>query len=230
MDLEVNKIYNMDCIEGICSIKDKSISSIITDPPYFIGMTHNGKKGEMTDLAICKPFYNELFREFKRVLKDEGCIYLFTDWRTYHFYYPILSEYVKIRNMLVWNKISGPGASYAMIHELIIFANQSNKTMKGSNVFILPAFCSGAKKSNGEKIHPTQKPVELIEKFILDSTSEGDTILDCFMGVGTTAIACIKTNRHYIGFEVQIKYYDIANERIKNFKAVKSLDFKSLSR
>jgi site-specific DNA-methyltransferase (adenine-specific) len=205
----------MDCLHGIRSIEDKSINSIITDPPYFIGMTHNGQKGDMSDLAICAPFYNELFREFKRVLKEDGCVYLFCDWRTYHFYYPLLSKHIKVRNMVVWDKICGPGNSYAMMHELIIFANESNKYMKGCNVFTLPSFGSGAKKTNGEKVHPTQKPIELIEKFILDSTVEGDTILDCFIGSGTTAIACINTNRNYIGFELQEKYYDIANERIR---------------
>ncbi|MCL1932355.1 MAG: site-specific DNA-methyltransferase, partial [Candidatus Azobacteroides sp.] len=61
------------------------------------------------------------------------------------------------------------------------------------------------------------KPVELFEKFILDSTSEGDTVLDCFMGSGTLAIAAIKTKRNYIGFEIQEKYCKIAQDRINKF-------------
>lgn len=64
-------------------------------------------------------------------------------------------------------------------------------------------------------MHPTQKPVELIEKLILDSTKPGDTVLDCFMGSGTTAVAALKNGRNFYGFELQQKYVDIANKRIK---------------
>jgi site-specific DNA-methyltransferase (adenine-specific) len=87
--------------------------------------------------------------------------------------------------------------------------------MKGCNIFEMPCFCSGAKKTDGEKVHPTQKPVSVIEKLILDSTSEGDLILDCFVGSGTTAVAAIKTKRNFIGFELQEKYVDISNKRIE---------------
>jgi site-specific DNA-methyltransferase (adenine-specific) len=62
--MERDTVYNMDCLEGIGKIADGSIDAIITDPPYFVGMTHNGQKGEMSDLAICAPFYNLLFKEF----------------------------------------------------------------------------------------------------------------------------------------------------------------------
>jgi len=214
----LNKIYNKDCLEGINRIADRSIDAIITDPPYFVGMTHNGQKGEMSDLAMCAPFFNLLFKEFKRVLKDSGVVYVFCDWRTYSFQYPIMSKYIPVKNMLVWNKIAGPGNSYAFIHELIIVATPETRIFKGCNIFSSPGFSSGAKKSNGEKVHPTQKPVEVIEKLIIDSTKEGDLVLDCFMGSGTTAIACINTGRNYIGFELQEKYCDVATERIKNNK------------
>ena len=65
------------------------------------------------------------------------------------------------------------------------------------------------------KIHPTQKPVALFEYLIKTYTNEGETVLDNCMGSGTTAIACINTNRNYIGFELDKHYCDIANERIQ---------------
>lgn len=64
-------------------------------------------------------------------------------------------------------------------------------------------------------VHPTQKPVEVIEKLITDSTKEGDLVLDCFMGSGTTAVAAKKLNRNFIGFEIQEKYIEIAKRRLK---------------
>lgn len=216
--MEINKIYSGDCLEEIKKIPDKSIDAIITDPPYFLGMTHNGKKGEMTDLAICTPFYDMLFKEIKRVLKDDGSVYMFTDWRGYAFYYPIFDRNIGARNMLVWDKGSGGGNYYTFEHELIIFGtNNTHFACKGARNILrgIKAFASGAKATNGEKVHPTQKPIELIERLICDSTKEGDLVLDCFMGSGTTAIAAKKLNRNFIGFEIQEKYVEIAQQRLK---------------
>ena len=66
-----------------------------------------------------------------------------------------------------------------------------------------------------KKLHPTQKPIKLIEHLIKTYTNEGDTVLDNCMGSGTTAIAAINTNRNFIGFELDKNYFDIANERIE---------------
>ena len=61
--LEINKIYQMDCLDGLEGIASKSVKLIIADPPYFMGMTHNGKRGSFVDLAICKPFFKQLFKK-----------------------------------------------------------------------------------------------------------------------------------------------------------------------
>lgn len=223
--MEINKIYNEDCLEGIQKIASASIDTIITDPPYFIGMTHNGKKGNYNDLIIMKPFFDSLFSEFSRVIKENGKVYIFCDWRTYAFYYPLLLKHISVRNMLVWDKISGPGSSYAFTHELILFAEKDTPCMKGSNIFRIPGFSAGAKKTNGEMLHPTQKPVEVIEKLITDSTKEGDLVLDCFMGSGTTAVAAKKTNRNFIGFEIQEKYITISENRLKQVEILPTFNF-----
>ena len=103
------------------------------------------------------------------------------------------------------------------MHEFILFSPKGYFCKGASNVFNTKSFRSGAKKTNGEKQHPTQKLVELFEKFILDSTNPGDVVLDCFIGSGTLAIAAIKTKRNYIGFEIQEKYCKIAQHRINQF-------------
>ena len=223
--MEINKIYNEDCLEGIQKIASASIDTIITDPPYFIGMTHNGKKGNYNDLIIMKPFFDSLFSEFSRVIKENGKVYIFCDWRTYAFYYPLLLKHISVRNMLVWDKISGPGSSYAFTHELILFAEKDTPCMNGSNIFRIPGFSAGAKKTNGEMLHPTQKPVEVIEKLITDSTKEGDLVLDCFMGSGTTAVAAKKLNRNFIGFEIQEKYITISENRLKQVEILPTFNF-----
>lgn len=70
----------------------------------------------------------------------------------------------------------------------------------------------------GNKKHPTEKPVELLKLLIENSSNEGDIVIDCFMGSGSTGIACINTNRKFIGIEIDKKYYDIAIERIQEIE------------
>jgi DNA modification methylase len=72
----------------------------------------------------------------------------------------------------------------------------------------------GAKTTNGERFHTTQKQVQLIEKLIIDSTQQGMTVLDPMMGSGSTGVACAKTGRQFIGMEIQRKYFEIACKRI----------------
>lgn len=207
------KLYNGDCLEKIKELPDKSIDLIVTDPPYFLGMTHNGQKGDFTDLKICEPFYNGLFTEYNRVLKDEGRIYFFTDWRGYAFYYPVFARHIPVRNLIVWDKKSGAGNQYNFAHEFIIYGTKKPINQGGSNVWRETAFSSGARKTNGEKVHPTQKPVELIERIIKDGSKPGATVFDGFMGSGTTGVACLNTGRKFIGVELQQKYFDVACTR-----------------
>ena len=228
MELTENiNLLQGDCIDLLPKIPDGSINSIITDPPYFLGMTHNGQKGCFNNLAICKPFYQKLFTEYKRVLKPDGCVYFFCDWRSYAFYYPIMNGILGVKNMLVWDKKSGPGNFYNYQHELILFTTKRNAlNVKGSYNIItgILSFSNGAKKTNGEKIHPTQKPIELIEKFIRDSTDSGDTVLDSFAGSGTTGVACINTGRRFIGIELDDNYFAIAKQRIETALKEKQQD------
>lgn len=228
--MRLNYIDNTDCLEGLKEIPDNSVDLIVTDPPYFLSMGHAGSKETafntntdqinsnrtFGDLTIAKPFYRQLFQEFRRVLKPEGAFYYFTDWRGYAFYFPIINAELPVRNMIVWDKKSGPGSYYTFAHELIIYGTAAAKLLHkgGTNVWRIAAFSSGAKKTDGAKRHPTQKPVEIIEKMILDSSEPGAVVLDTFMGSGTTAVACLRTGRNYIGFEQDEKYHAIAQERI----------------
>lgn len=228
--MRTNYIDNIDCLEGLAEIPDGSVDLVLTDPPYFLSMGHAGsstnvaKSGSeqlnsnraFNDLAICTPFYKQLFQEYRRVLKPGGSFYFFTDWRGYAYYFPLINAELPVRNLVVWDKKSGPGSFYSFAHELIIFGTYKSKTKTGvgTNVWRIKAFSSGAAKTDGPKVHPTQKPVELIQKMIEDSTETGDIVLDTFMGSGTTAVACVKTRRNYIGFELDEKYHAIAQERI----------------
>lgn len=227
--MRLNFIDCIDCLEGLKEIPDNSVDLVVTDPPYFLSMGHAGsttnarKTGSdmlnsnraYNDLAICTPFYKQLFQEYRRVLKEDGSFYFFTDWRGYAYYFPLLNAELPVRNLIVWDKKSGPGSFYSFAHELVVFGTYKSKTKAGvgTNVLRMAAFNSGAKSTNGEKVHPTQKPVELIQKFIEDATDPGAIVLDTFAGSGTTPVACIRTGRNYIAFEIDEKYHAIAEGR-----------------
>lgn len=206
--LERNKIYLGDCLQGLKLIPTGSVKLIVSDPPYFQGMTHNGQRGSFVDLAICKPFFRELFQEYKRVLRPDGECYFFCDWRGYAFYYPLFDAFLGARNVIVWDKQSGAGNFFAFQHEFILFhcvSPQTNK--KGGNVWRSPGFAAGAKKTNGEKVHDTQKTIEIIEKIVLGGSQPGDLVLDTFGGSGTTGVVCKKFNRDFIIFELDEDNY-----------------------
>jgi len=91
--MENIKIYNMDCLDGIKQIPDHSINCVVTDPPYFQGLTHNGSSYELADLNISAYFFKALMAEIRRVLVKDYSFYFFADWRGYAFYYPIIKFY-----------------------------------------------------------------------------------------------------------------------------------------
>lgn len=149
----------MDCLDGIQGVETNSVKLIVTDPPYFLGMTHNGQQGSFVDLAICKPFYKQLFNEYKRVLKPDGEVYFFTDWRGYAFYYPLFDAILGARNVIVWDKVSGPGSFYSYQHEFILFhCVQNTTTKKGGNVWRSPGFGGGQKLRTGPRCTLRRRP------------------------------------------------------------------------
>ena len=215
--MELNKIYNEDCIEGMKKIPDGSIDLICTDPPYCVGATSTGVKGTFTDLILIQPFFKELFDEWQRILKDGGHLYICTDWRTYPLLYSIMQKYFQVRNLIVWDYgWIKAGNFYRFTHEFIMFATKgkSKRQFEGnkenSDIWRIKTI----NYTSTNKLHPSEKPVELFEKMIVNSSNEGDVILDGFIGSGTTAVAAINTGRNFIGFELDENYFDVANERI----------------
>jgi site-specific DNA-methyltransferase (adenine-specific) len=228
--MEVNRIYNGDCLELIKELPDGCIDAVITDPPYSAQMQHNGTATEASDLNICKPFFRELLKEITRVLKPDGFLYWFTDWRGYGFFYSVIFEILPPVNMLVWDKISGPGNAYCHDHELIVFCAKGKYNIGGSSIIKEPAFCSGARAFDGEKVHPTQKPTGLLGRLIRDCTKEGDVVLDCFAGSCSTAVAAIYNKRNFICFELQEKYCEIGQNRVNKVKQSFDFDVKEISK
>ena len=236
--LELNRIYNMDCLEGLKLIPSESIDLVVTDPPY--KLTSRGTSGNMGgafwtgDLAKSGEVFesgsvdiSDWIDECYRVLKNGTHIYIMTNDKNITSYLSEIDKSgFKFVKTLVWvkpNKICGRW--YMTQKETIILARKGEQrpinNAGTSDVLFTPNFKK--QKSNGKNLHDTEKPVELLQTFVENSSNEGETVLDPFMGSGTTAVACIKTNRKYIGFEISEEYCKIAEKRIQKALAEKEV-------
>ena len=210
-------ILHGDCLEILPSMKEERVDLVLTDPPYFLPATHYQTRKQFSrnfsDLGILEHFIKDIFRELNRVTKNDGVIYVFCDGQSYPLFYYHLYPFCKSVRPLIWDKkTSINGYSWRHQHEIIIFAEKPQTKPVPSGDGDILRF-SAVKVDN--RIHPAEKPVELLEAFINKSTKENDFILDPFLGSGTTLVACKQLGRKGIGIEIEEKYCAIAKERLK---------------
>ena len=223
------KLYNGDCLEKLKDIADNSIDLIVTDPPYDLD-THGGKCE--TNFAIKRNLkilnnhikfisdgfdYDKLFNEFMRICKKPNFIIFCSNKQISKIMSWFENKKLKV-TLLVWHKTNccplGNGKHISDI-EFIVYVRGKGATFNNdvplnykSKVY------SSSTYIDKNKLHPTQKRVEHIIQYIKLHSKENDVVLDCFMGSGTTGVACVNTNRNFIGIELNKEYFDIASNRI----------------
>ena len=228
-------LRNGDFFELIKHIPDESIDLIVTDPPY--NMDHS--TGGCTNRAIRDKWrgnikagntimdfdirikFSAWLPELYRVLKSSSHCYIFCNDKNLQ---ELLNEATKVgfreSNILVWIKNNAtPNRYYMKNCEFVLFFRKG----KAKPIKNMGSKCAvEIKNINGkEKLHPTQKPVDLIQMFIENSSNEGDFVLDPFMGSGSTGVACVRTNRNFIGIELAEKYFNIAKEQLEQVNQVR---------
>lgn len=230
MIIEENNIYMMDCLQGLRLIPDKSIDLIVTDPPYQIDGIHEYKgndlgkrlinyQGKLMDDNLVSGFDTAILDEMYRVMKVPN-IYIWCNIAQVPMYikYFVIEKGCKM-DILIWHKTNPmpccnnkwlTDKEYCLYFRKGGYCNPSGYA-EAKTVWHLPTNVKD-KKLYG---HPTIKPLPIIENIIRNSSKEGDVVLDAFMGSGTTAVACIKNNRKYLGFENNEVYYEVAQNRIK---------------
>lgn len=252
--IELNKIYNEDCLEGMKRIPDGSVDCVICDLPY--GVLNKNNANVQWDRII--PF-EPLWEQYNRIIKDNGAIILFAQGM---FTAQLIMSNPKMwRYNLVWDKVLKTGFLNAnrmplrqhedicVFYKKLPTYNQQMEKCKprqknhrrhkknGESSYTLTNRCYGKfndvpdmitdekfptsiirepkQHIKGKSYHPTEKPVGLLRYLIRTYTNENDVVLDNTMGSGSTAIACIREKRNFIGFELNKEYYDKACKRIK---------------
>ncbi len=235
-------IYN-DVFKAIKKFEDKSIDMIFADPPYFLsndGITCSGgkmvsvNKGEWDRTLLIKEkhkFNREWIKECYRILKDNGTIWISgTLHNIYSIGMALEEEKFKIINNITWQKTNPPPnlACKTFTHstETILWARKDLKKIKytfnydimkelNNNKQMKDVWTTSLTKPSEKKCgkHPTQKPLEILDKIILASTNEKDLILDPFCGSSTTGISAVRLNRRYIGIDNEKEYMEISKKR-----------------
>ena len=229
--MELNKIYNEDCLEGMKDIPDSSIDLIVTDPPYLINYkTGNRKDKEHRFNKVILNDDNEdlikgYIKECYRILKDDTAMYMFCSAAKVDFFKTELEKYFAMKNMIIWEKdhftLGDLENTFGRKYEIVFLVNKGIKKFNGKRLGDVWKF----KRVLGDKqVHQNQKPIELIEQCIEKHSDENEIIFDGFMGSGTTAVAAMNTNRQYIGFELDEYYYNVAMERLNNHDPHKQID------
>jgi site-specific DNA-methyltransferase (adenine-specific) len=249
--MNINKIENIDCKDYLKNVGDESVNLIVIDPPY------NELPKEWDNFKE----WETIKKEFTRILKKEGQVYIFGKQPMLADVYSQIKDLFDFRFELVWNKGKGfwtsnftpmrsheliwcfkkkgvktssvyfdlesiktPGEPYVRKNKVVSTVRnnwKANHTIfKDGRRFPLSVLSHSA-VSRKNKIegteHPTQKPLDILKWIVKSSSKEGDVVLDCFMGSGTTAIACLSLNRKFIGCETDKKFYSISEERIKRY-------------
>ena len=212
------------------TLEDESIDLIVTDPPYpTTSRGHAGNSGGMFQKEINKKGKvfehnnidcTEYAPEFYRILKDGSHCYVMTNHinliKMLNVFTDCGFHFIK---SLIWNKGNKIMGQYYMSQfEYVLFFRKGygKKINNCGTADILSVPNKKTKDANGKNIHDTEKPVELMKILIENSTQKGDIVLDPFVGVGATALACIESERDYIGIELDENYYNIAKERVLN--------------
>lgn len=226
-DYKDNNIWLMrgDCLERMKEIPAGSVDLIVCDPPYKVisggKPTKKGQPSGMLSKNDGKIFTHNSLREedwFPIIydkLKDNSHCYIMTNTLNLERYLRLARETgFKLHNLIVWQKNNcTPNRWYMKNAEYTLFLRKGKA--KAINLMGSKTVHS-VDTEKGIKVHPTQKPVELMELYISNSSDEGDTILDFSIGSGSTGVACRNLNRKFIGIEIDETYFDIAKERILN--------------
>ena len=222
-------LYHADSVEIVDTLRALAPDAVIMDPPYSTGARTDSERqvrpamsrtlededwfshDTMTTWGF-QWFLRALLTRARGVLPEGAHLYTFCDWRQTPNVYAILeSSGYRVNHCLVWRKAHfGMGSFWRNQHENIVFASHGKPTPMRRHDRGSVLDCANVAPS--KRHHPTEKPVDLLRTIV--DAAPGGTILDPFMGSGSTAIACFKEGRRFVGCEIDRRWFDVAVERI----------------
>ena len=216
------ELYLGDCMEVLPTLP--KVDAVITDPPYGINTKSDGsgKLSPWGDLCNAAYWYSAWIGAARDRLLPSGCLWSCLNWRSLPTFQKASCDIGwPIESLMVWDKQwIGPGGNKGLrpSYELVaLFAGQ-DFAIKNRGLPDVQQFRVGSHKPNG---HPAEKPVSLMD-FLVEH-SGGETIVDCFLGSGTTGVAAIRAGKKFVGIEQDAKWFDIACRRIEDAQRVQDM-------
>ena len=227
-----------DCLKLLKDIPDKSIDLVIIDPPYdfmsnhySFGTTYSGAGAfgtlnrtyhkELENSAIITGINEDVLEELVRVMKKCN-IYIWCNKQQIRQYINFFESKGYNMDLLTWHKTNPvPTCSnkYLSDTEYILFFRETGVKIYGTYNTKKKYYVTPTNKEDKKLYkHPTIKPLDIIKNLIINSSQENDVVLDCFMGSGTTGVACKELNRDFIGIELDKNYYETALNRINKLE------------
>ena len=230
--INLNSIFNEDCIDTFSKIEDKSVDLVIADPPYDIVSGGSGgcfgtqKRDYHSGVkSLSYGFDNLVLDECKRILKVFNCYFFCSKDQVLQIL--LWAHENKLNSDILCyhklNPIPTVNNKYLSDTEYIIYMRDTGAYLGGNYATKKKYFVQNNSKSDFD--HPTVKPLNIIRTLIFNSSRVGDVVYDPYMGSGTTAVACIIEKRNFIGSEIDSKYYKVAKDRINTVKNQQTLDF-----
>jgi site-specific DNA-methyltransferase (adenine-specific) len=248
--MDINKIYNLDCIEEMINyIDNESIDLIIADPPFNLNKVFDKKLSLQEYYDWCEKWIRNLFEK----LKPTGSIFIMTAQEHVGRMSYYLDYYGYFRNLIIWFNSSMPVKNrFCRGYQPILYYvkderkhftfnygiekrdskavlpwGRKNKAGSIKDVWDDIPFVSGGcmaskeailEKDSKKKMHSAQMPIKLADRMILYCSNVRDIVLDPFVGSGTVPLSAKNLERNFIGFETDKRYYDLANERLNDYK------------
>lgn len=214
-----NKIINADCLQVLNKLPQKCIDLVLTDIPYgVVNRESNGlRELDKGNADIVKFDLQQWLKQIVRVCK--GSVYIFCGTEQVSEIRKFLVDSKYSTRLIIWQKTNPSPMNGDKIWlsgvECCVYGKLSGATFNYhcKNTVMRYPVCSGK-----QKIHPTQKPLQLFKYLIQASSNYGDVVLDPFSGSGTTAIACSELDRKFICIEKDIQYYNLSVERLNKLR------------
>lgn len=248
MDKRRQRLICGDAVEELKKMPDKSVRLIVADPPYNLNKNYGNNQDSLAFEEYLN-FSRLWLSEAKRILTDDGTIYVFMGMRYISYIYVILEQELRLtfNSWITWFYTQGIGKTkgYSPRHDDILMFTKSPRgfvfnlddvrvpqkyyrsinNMRGANPGNVWEFSHMHFCNKNRKQHPTQKPEGLYERMILASSNPGDTVLDPFVGSGTALRVCQQTDRNGIGIDINPEYIKMSKDRLEDeFNGFDSID------
>ena len=212
------KIIKGDSRQVLKTLDKKSFDLLLSDPPYgmdFKSGWNTKDKIQNDKIEDTVKLFEEVLKESVPLLKDDAHFYLFGNINYMNEIKPIIENYLTLKNVLIWDRqIIGMGdlKTYGNSYDIVYFGyNKKWKDLNGTRDRDILNF---QRVDPAMNIHPTEKPLDMLQYLIKKSSNENDKVLEPFAGGGSTLLACKNTNRKATGIEIENKYVELIKERI----------------